>query len=243
MSYFLSTTKLLLNKESVLTGDEVAHILYSRRSKNGDAINIQDVTGNRYTCEIIEAKKSSIIIKPVKKIIPPIESALDLHLFQAYISEQALDMVIQKTTELGLSKLVIFQGKNSPQVLKPEQLSKKLERWQKISWEAAKQSDRLKALEIKFVSSLEKALTSFSGKLAVAHNEGKSTVSLAKLKFNPTSSAGVIIGPEGGLSKEELKICILNKAAIIGLGPRTLRAETAAIATVSVLQACFGDLE
>jgi 16S rRNA (uracil1498-N3)-methyltransferase len=75
----------------------------------------------------------------------------------------------------------------------------------------------------------------------VAHNSPKNQ-SIGKVKILNSQRLGIIIGPEGGLTDEEIEVCITNKAEMIGLGPRILRAETASITAISVLQARFGDL-
>jgi 16S rRNA (uracil1498-N3)-methyltransferase len=241
MSYFITSQKLTLKKSASLSDDDVAHILFSRRAKVGEIIHIQDAKSIRYSCTITEAQKKSVTVIPNQILETPAESPLHLSLFQAYISEQSLDLVIQKSTELGVYNLVIFNAKHSPQTLKPAIIEKKLERWRKIALEAAKQSDRTNPVLITFANTLEYAIAGFKDQLLVAHNSPKNQ-SIGKVKILNSQRLGIIIGPEGGLTDEEIEVCITNKAEMIGLGPRILRAETASITAISVLQARFGDL-
>ena len=241
MSYFITSQKLTLRKPANLTDDDVAHILFSRRTRVGETIKIQDAKSIRYACTITEEQKKSVTVIPNQILETPPESPLHLNLFQAYISEQSLDLVIQKSTELGVSILIIFNAKHSPQTLKSSVIDKKLERWNKIALEAAKQSDRVNPVSIKFTNSLENALKNFQGQLFVAHNSPKGQP-IGKVKILNPQEISILIGPEGGLTVEEIEVCKIHKAEMIGLGPRILRAETASITAISVLQARFGDL-
>ena len=242
MSYFITNKKLNINQKSNLDGDEAVHVLFSRRSKIGDTIFVQDVNNSRFECEITEATKKTVSLLPLKITTAPKESKLNLTLLQSLISEQALDIVIQKATELGVNTITIFNSTHSPIQLKGDAISKKMNRWQKISLEAAKQSDRVQPAEIIFCPSLDKAITQF-GKHQIfiaMPNAKKHNISEIKLS---KQKAVLLIGPEGGFSDQEL--ALISKFTNIiewQLGPRVMRSETAALAGVSLLQAYFGDL-
>lgn len=242
MSYFITNQKLNINQKSILEGDEAVHVLFSRRSKIGDKIFVQDLNNSRFECEITEATKKTVSLLPLKIATTPKESKLDLTLLQSLINEQALDIVIQKATELGVNTIIIFNSTHSPIQLKNDAISKKMNRWQKISLEAAKQSDRLIPAEIVFCPSLDKAITQF-GKHQIfiaMPSTKKHNISETKLS---KQKAGLLIGPEGGLSDQELDL--ISKFVNITewrLGPRVMRSETAAISGIALLQAYFGDL-
>ena len=242
MSYFLTNKKLNPGQKTNLDGEEAAHILFSRRSKIGEIIFVQDINNNRFECEITNATKKTVSFLPTKNITTPKESKLDLTLLQALISEQALDIVIQKATELGVKTIIIFNSSYSPIQLKGDAISKKINRWKKISLEAAKQSDRLIPAEIIFFPNLEKTISQIDNYtlfLALQNNKTNNvpSIKLAKQKV------GLIIGPEGGFSEQEISQLLKLKHIIEWqLGPRIMRSETAAIAGTSLLQAYFGDL-
>lgn len=241
MSYFISEQALQQGQQFEITGQEARHITLSRRSKPGDSIHLQDPAGNRFEAVIEKFTKQSVMVSVGQKVAVPPESKLSLVLYQALISEQALDIVLQKSTELGASKVTLFPSTHSP--ASAINAKGKLNRWKKIMTEAAKQSDRQNIPELEIINSAEDIVT-YSEQLD--HIFLLDAYSGTKLTPKPTkqfASVGLIVGPEGGLEQEELTALRKNaKLTTISLGPRTLRAETAAIAGLTLLQYQFGDI-
>lgn len=238
MSYFLSEENLQTGMTITVSGDEARHIALSRRAKVGDTIGLQGPDHQRFITRIHAIGKNSIKLAVEEKVATPPESSLHLILFQALIAEQALDIILQKSTELGVTDIVLFPSKHSPSdfTLAP----KKLPRWKKIILEAAKQCDRAIPLQIGLTNSLQEAATQAQ---SLDHLWLLNPASSSKPTQNAIKSAGLFVGPEGGFSEEEIKLLsALPSCNTIGLGPRILRAETAAIAGVSLLQFLYGDL-
>lgn len=242
MSYFITKQKLTINKPATISDADAAHLLFSRRMKIGETVAIQDSEDARYECIITAAGKKELTITPIKKLTPPKESTLNLNLYIALVNEQSLDQIINEATQLGTTTITVFHSDYSPHTLNIEAWKKKLDRWNKISLEAAKQSNRLHPATIITAKNLETALT----QRATADLEIISVISFKETKSwvqSKAKSINVWIGPEGGFSDAEIKTLTgLKNALPLHLGPRTLRSETAAVAAIALLQARFGDL-
>jgi 16S rRNA (uracil1498-N3)-methyltransferase len=241
MSYFISERKLIIGEIAEISGHEASHILLSRRTKVGDEIAIQDILDNRFRCLVESINKNRLSIKPLSLIVTPIEPSLQVILLQAMVSEQALDLILQKGTELGAGKIILFQAEFSPN---SHATDKKLERWRKICLEAAKQSDRLKPPTVEILRNLEEVIE-FSQSLdkTLFLDVDEKDSGFKDISVESNGHIGIIIGPEGGFSDKELKQLRSNDFIVpIHLGPRILRAETAAIASLAIVQNLFGDV-
>ncbi len=165
-----------------------------------------------------------------------------IHLLLALAKGEKVDLVVQKATELGAARLVPFAAERSVVRLEPAKGAERAERWRRIAEEAARQCGRADVPEVSPPVTLAAALAAVPPgfRLLVLHGEGGTPLAALPLLGAPGLAA--VVGPEGGLTPEELAACQAAGAARATLGPRTLRAETAAIAAVAVLQAVAGDL-
>ncbi len=243
MSYFLSGEILLPGKELLIEGDEAKHLLASRRIKVGEKISLQSPNLNRYLAQVISIDKQNVKVKILNKIETPQESHLNITIFQSLIKEKALDFIIQKTTELGVRKLIIFPTQNSP--IDIQKTEKKLERWKKIADEAAKQSDRITSTQISFLKNLEEVRRHSENmdKTFLLEKTAKKRFANIDLKSEKLSAIGIVIGPEGGLTPKEINdISFWPKTLQVKLGPRVLRADTAAISATAIVQHIWGDI-
>lgn len=234
MSYFLTDKNLELHTQTTIDGDEAHHILLSRRMRVGDYIEAQSIDGRRFKVEIRGIKKNSVEITVVSELSVPEELSSHIILFQSVVSEKALDFIFQKATELGAYEIVLFNSQNTATKLTQEKFTSKLERWNRILWEAAKQSGRGVVPKLSFAQSLEDvvALGSKLGAFYVLDREGKKID-----RKNEYSSIGFVVGPEGGLTKQEMEVFSRDPhAQIINISPFILRAETAAVAGLTLLQ-------
>lgn len=234
MPYFLSQTNLNLNKLEEVSGDEARHILLAHRAKKGERIKIQGPDGKRFLAEIMEINKKTLTLKIEKEIaVPPKPSRL-VTLFQAVVSEKALDFIFQKGTELGVEKIVLFNSSKVGAKLNMAQFKKKQERWLKILTESTKQCERVNPPMLEFILSLEEVFNQLKDfdQIFLADVSG---FKLSTLKPLPSSLA-VVVGPEGGFSEEEFAMLKKQQSlTAVSLGPNILRAETAALAMVSVI--------
>lgn len=237
MPYFFSAENLSLGRIVSVGGEESRHILLAHRAKKGEKVKLQGPDGKRFLSEIVSADKKSLRLKVIDTLVVPIELNAEMVLFQATVSEKALDFILQKGTELGLSKIILFNSANSASKLSAEQFKKKFERWQKIATEAAKQSERAKWPGVEFVADVGQVML----KAETSDKVFLTDISGEKLGSNQVSSSSksivLIVGPEGGFTEQEVKqFQVLKNLQTVSLGPVLLRAETAALTAVSLVR-------
>lgn len=239
MSYFLTSEKLTVHTNISISGEEARHILLARRTKIGDSITLQDNSYTQFRCRVIEVKKTTLVVTVEEKLSAPKEPQTTVTLFQALIAETALDIIIQKMTELGCANIVFFQAHFSPHSF--SKVAQKIPRWQRIALEAAKQSNRTHAPEIMLVPSLEAAVPKMDQtEICFILDPVKGPKSIPHKSF---SSVSFVVGPEGGFSQAEINLLkTLSHHETLYLGPRILRAETAAIAGMSILGYTYSDI-
>lgn len=242
MPYFLSDKNLELNKQTELAGPEARHILLAKRARVGETIILQGPDGNRFICEIVTAKKNNLVIISRHQVPVPQEPSVQIILFQAFVAEQALDAILQKATELRATKIILFNSERVATRLTKERWASKQERWNKILWEAAKQSERAKPPELEFVLNLAHVLESLEAlnKVVLLDPEAKENFKSVTPELSSAKQLGIVIGPEGGLTAEEnQQFKSLPNAISVNMGPILLRADTAAIASLAILQSIF----
>lgn len=236
---FLQEISLL--KRPVVIRDEKAHYLFSvLRCKTGDRIIVTDEKGCSYTTLILSASKKEVTIDITGDYTLDTESKLNIILVQGLLKGEKMDFVIQKTTELGVSAII-------PVITERSQLreTRKHSRWKKIAEEASRQSGRTKVPEIFEICSFKTVFdipVLISAKGIIFWEEGGEKLNALTSKLSQADKVSLIIGPEGGFSEKEVLLAIEKGFLNATLGSRTLRAETAAIAAVSITQFALGDL-
>lgn len=228
-------------KQPVIIKDEKAHYLFSvLRAKTGDRLIATDEKGCSYTAEILSASKKEVTIVITGDYTLNTESNLNIILIQGLLKGEKMDFVIQKTTELGVSAII-------PVITERTQLreTRKHPRWKKIAEEASRQSGRTKIPEI-FETCLFKDIFDMpvliSGKGVIFWEQGGEKLSAVAGRFSHADKVFLIIGPEGGFSEKEALLASEKNLITATLGNRILRAETASIAAVSIVQFTLGDL-
>jgi 16S rRNA (uracil1498-N3)-methyltransferase len=234
MSYFLFPKPLTKSQTVTLDGEEVVH-LFSRRVKQGERINLQGSDAKRFACEILKVFKKEVNVKILEEVPVPEEPKIQTALFQSFVNEQALDFILQKSTELGAGKIILFNSQNVAVKLSEDGFRKKFIRWNKILWESAKQCDRVCPPTLEFLIGIEDALKGALNyeKIFLLDPKGENL----KPNIYNLKAVGLVVGPEGGFTKEEVeKFKFLSNCESISLGPFFLRAETAALAGLAALR-------
>lgn len=230
---------------AVITGGDVRHINQVLRLSAGDRIVVCDGDSNDYIGVIKESTKDSIRVKLGKMEISTAEAENRLVLYQAVAKGTKMDYVIQKGTELGISAFVPVT--TSRTVVKPggqENVRKKIQRWQRIAMEAAKQSGRGRVPVVLPPMDFNRALEDMETyELAIlSHGEGDTSINMIPGQRGHYAEIAIMIGPEGGFSCDEVRKAKEKGIPVVVVGPRTLRTETAGMVITAILMYRFGDL-
>lgn len=234
--------KFFENK-SYIEGDDGRHIAKSLRMRPGDTLTVCDTNGTDYLCEIAEINGDRVDFNILSTTENKTEPTVNVTLFQCVPKSDKLDLIVQKSVELGVSKIVPVLSAHC--VSRPDEKArhKKLLRLQKISDEAAGQSGRGKKPTVEnFISFDEmlKMLPEFDKSIFFYELYGKPLKSI--ISKNEKNIA-VIIGPEGGFSAEEAKKARTHGAITATLGKRILRTETAPLAALAGIMLLSDNLE
>ncbi|MEP7338548.1 MAG: 16S rRNA (uracil(1498)-N(3))-methyltransferase [Acidobacteriota bacterium] len=232
------------DSQIVLEGDEAHHLSRVLRLDAGDHVFVFDGEGSEWECEIASVGKRETGLTILRQLTGEVESPLRLTLAQALIKGDKFDWVVQKATELGVTRIVPLITDHSDvkfgKARAEERVENRLQRWRRISLEALKQSGRQRLVEIvepiSFTDFCESNLT--GNNLIFSERGGRRLRDITA----ELTEISVCIASEGGWSERELQTAEANQFIAVHLGARILRTETAAIAAVTLAQHLFGDL-
>ena len=242
-AYFKFEGELRLALRAEMQGEEVRHISQSRRLRPGDDFLLQDRLGQRFRVKLLNQRRQRLEFEVLEAAVVPEPSPLSLELWLALPKEKALELILQKGVELGVSRVVLFQGEFSSGRAEVPAINAQ-QRWERIMSEACKQSGRQFSPTWTWFQSLEAALGQTN-----ATDQHWIFAPLPDSSDWPISREEMVeqkhtlwIGPEGGWHASELALAHQAKARSLTLGPRVLRTETAAISAMTIFQHRFGDL-
>jgi len=231
------TESLTPGQDLVLERDQSHYLMRVLRLEEGDTISLFNGMDGEWQTVITVAQKAAVTLRLVRQTREQVTQPGPWLAF-APVKKTQTDFIVQKATELGVGRLipVITERTQSERV--------RTDRLRATAIEAAEQSERLDVPDISEPVSLLKLLDSWpEDRLLLVCAEGGEAVPLAELAASHANSgAGFVTGPEGGYSAAELDF--IHKHSLVqtvGLGPRILRAETAALAALAVWQAVAGD--
>ena len=233
------TDESILDGKVKIYGDDYNHIKKVLRIAEDEKIEVV-VLGELYIGNI-EICDKYISVYNLEKNSENTESKIKIHLLQCLAKGEKMDLIVQKAVELGVYDITLVNSKRCIVKFDEKKESKKIERLQKISYEASKQSKRLIVPKINELIQI-KDIINFVGDnyLLVAYEEDKNISLRDVIMKIKTENSGkdifILIGSEGGFEREEVEFLINNGAFSIGLGARILRTETAGINLLSILQ-------
>ena len=238
MYHFFTETEFFTESEAVITGPDVNHIKNVLRMKPGEKLLLSDGKGTNCLCEITELFPDKVLAKILPKEVDDTELPVKVTLYQGLPKADKMEFIIQKCVELGVTKIVPVDTDRAVVKLDAKKEEAKRKRWYGISESAAKQSKRTVIPQIQMLLSWKQALEEakeLDVVLVPYENERGMEATREIFRSIPEgASIGVMIGPEGGFSPEE--IAQLDKDMHrISLGRRILRTETAGMATLSML--------
>jgi len=224
----------------VLSGSEAKHAVSVRRMEVGEAISVTDGAGKKVRGNVTAVGKDflELEVSEIDHVNPP---NCKIYLVQALAKGDRDELAIQACTELGVQGVIPWQADRSVSVWKEEKKQKGQLRWQTIVSEAAKQSLRAFVPIVESVvdsQNLEVRLKQFDH-VVILHTEG--ATSITETKLPEQGSVAVVVGPEGGLSDQEVELFKAAGFTSVHLGAGVLRTSTAGMAAVSYLQSKLGD--
>jgi 16S rRNA (uracil1498-N3)-methyltransferase len=227
-----------------IEGDEVRHIRRVLRLRTGDEIIVFDGSAKEYEGMIVEDGPSSVVIRVQNIFSSKKESPLEITLVQSVLKGEKMDYLIQKATELGVKEIIPFFSSRSIPLLEKSKSLRRHRRWERIAIEASKQSGRGVIPKIEPLQDYSEMLQNIPPdflRLILWEKEGarlKEVLAGLKEKIK----IFFIVGPEGGLSQEEVDLAKEKGFIPITLGKRILRSETASLSLLSILQYEWGDM-
>ncbi len=245
MPVFFIAADQIHEKTVAITGPLLDHLRASLRVRTGERIWTGDERRRRYLIEVTDVDRRTLHGNVIEQRTGPDPTTPRLLIGQAILKGARMDWAIQKATELGVAAIVPLVSEHT--VVRPKQgrVGSQQERWQRIAIEAAQQSERW---DVPTIGAPCTAMEFFatpnpSGfKLILSERGTGQSLSAVPLPSSPTQTVALAIGPEGGWRDEELAQADTNGFLPVTLGARILRAETAALAAVSILQTRLGEL-
>ena len=230
--FLVSLSNIIDNIATICDKENYHHLTRSLRIKVGEKLKVIDEKEMVYQTEVIDINSSEIKAKIISSHQSFRKLNFNLTLAQGILHSDAQNFVIQKATELGVSSIIPVITDNC--AVKKDIAQKKLEKWQKISVEAFKQCERANIPKISSVINLKDIdFTQFDKVIVCSEIEREKTFKNVNLKNS--QNILLIIGVEGGFSKQEFKFFEEQKFDMISLGNLILKAETAVISAVSTL--------
>jgi 16S rRNA (uracil1498-N3)-methyltransferase len=232
-------------RELRLRGEEADHLARVLRLGAGAQVVVFDGCGHEYTAVVERLESEGVVCRILVDVSPQPPPTASITLGQGLPKAAKFDWVIQKTTELGVSAIVpLITDRVIPYLAEPR-MARKVGRWERLAREACKQCGRATAPHLSPPTPLEAFLASYqSAELKLLLWEGEETRLLGTIlaASAPMASVALVVGPEGGLTPQEVACGEAYGFLAVGLGKRILRTETAGVVAVALLQYRFGDL-
>lgn len=246
MSKFFVPYDKIFDSKIIIDTDDVTHITRVLRLGEGDTLNVCDSRGTDYQAEITSVEQNRIVCKILSRCESLSEPNIKVTLFQGLPKASKMEYIIQKTTELGIHEIVPLKlSRCVVKINSKKDEGKKIERWQKISESAAKQSGRGIIPEIKPFATLDEVIAkSKEFDLFFVPYECEEHKSLKEILLSKkdVKSVGFVIGSEGGFDTAEAEKLRDSGIATVTLGKRILRTETAGEAVLAMTMYEIGDI-
>lgn len=236
------SNELINGTEIELDGDRARYLSRALRAHVGDKLNVFNGEGAEWTAAILHISKNTVTLRVENSHEAGTESPLKIHLVQGISRGERMDLVVQKATELGVKRITPVITEYGVVKLDEARANKRRDHWQKIATSAVEHTGRVRLplvdapipLKNWFGDKPKKVDT----ELILKPGAPTALVSMPA----PETKVCVLIGPEGGFSDSEYEDAEIAGFKAVSLGPRILHTETAAIATLAVLQSLWGDL-
>lgn len=227
-----------------LEGDPAHYLGRVLRARRGDLVRLFDGTGDEYEARVVALDRGTVTLDTAAAVDALPEPAVAITLMQALSRNEKMDLAIQKAVELGVSSVRPVAVTRSVMKLDGNRAGRRLEHWRQVAVHAAQQSGRAVVPEVHAPAPLDAALADAAPGFGIVADP-RAAMSLSDcLAAAPdhVRSVSLLVGPEGGLTEEEIALATGAGMHACRAGPRVMRTETAAVALVAALQLTLGDL-
>ena len=239
--FFMAGTNIM-GGMAIMTGRDAEHVRVLRLRPGEDMI-ICDGKGTDYKCRLVKADKEQVEAQVIEVVPCPAEPTVQVTVLCGLPKGDRTDYIIQKCVEAGASEIMFFQSDRC--VAKPDKPEKKLERWQRIAEEAAKQSGRGIIPQVSWAGEYADALNVATQKelgLFMYETGEREALNAVLEAHSDVKTAAIVTGPEGGFAPFEADLARIVGLHICSMGERILRCETAPVVAVSALMYATGNL-
>jgi 16S rRNA (uracil1498-N3)-methyltransferase len=245
MQRYFVTPEQIANGTAVITGDDVKHIVRVLRMEPEDEVIVCDGQGRSYLVALTDLGSDAVQGRILRELDDKSEPDLKITLAQGLPKGDKMDLIVQKGTEVGLARFLPVEMARCIVQYDAKKEQKRRERWQKIAKEAAEQSHRALVPDVLEGTSFKRWLTSLGEyDLVLVPYEAEKAHGLREvLAANPDAKrVCVLIGPEGGITEEEIAAATAAGAIPVTLGPRILRTETAGLVAATCIYYHQGEI-
>jgi 16S rRNA (uracil1498-N3)-methyltransferase len=245
MARFFVPGKNLRDNIAVIDGPELVHLRRVLRLAPGDQVTIFDDSGWEHEAVIRSLNVEHGEMEIIRSYEAGRESPLQVTLCIALTKGEKMDFIVEKATELGVQTIIPFASSYSVPQLDATKIMKRTERWQKIALSATKQCGRTRVPEVRSLSDYGKLVSEpwpQTLKLIFWEKEELRSLHQVHAKHGDARAVLLVIGPEGGFTVEEAQLAQRQGFKPVEIGRRILRAETAAVTAVTLVQFLWGDL-
>ena len=237
--FFVDDPGAFSDRSVVITGEDVNHVKNVLRLKENDELIVSDGRGRDYHCRISGITNEEVVADICDICDNFSELSTEITLFQGFPKGDKMELIIQKTVELGVTRIVPVMTKRTVVKLDDKKAKKKTERYNMIAESAAKQSGRGMIPEVTMPVSFAEAVSmaEMLDMNIIPYEEAEGVEYSRNIIKNikGKKSLGIFIGPEGGFAREEVEKALDAGASAITLGHRILRTETAGMAVISII--------
>jgi 16S rRNA (uracil1498-N3)-methyltransferase len=231
------------DREITLPAQSGEHLMRVLRLEPGAAFTLFDGRGGEFAAQLAPRSGKAVRARVLAHTAAERESPLDITVLQGIARGERMDLIVQKSTELGVTRIVPVMTERSVVKVDAKQRERKLEHWRSVAIAACEQSGRNRVPDVAAPVALAEALAALpdSRRLLLAADATRALVGEARASRG--MALVLLIGPEGGLGDAEQVHALAQGFIACRLGPRTMRTETAGLAALAALQAVAGDFE
>lgn len=244
MPAFFIESSQIHGQTLTLTGELCHHLRASLRVKPGEVLRLTDEQRRRYQARVTAVTPQTLTAEILDCRLGQTDTAPGVLLAQALLKGDHMDWVVQKASELGVRTILPLIARHGVVRPQPERVSAQVARWQRIATEAAQQSEQWQPPRVLDPLDMRRFFTTHSANCSLLLAERQETMGLAHvpLPTRPTDTLALLVGPEGGWAEEEISLAMEGQCRAVSLGEHILRADTAAVTALSIVQSRLGRL-